>query len=114
MEMSIKRPDWCKHKDCNFVRAFQVLGMPNGICGGKKPVSSNHKQPGMAPHEGIKVNDLRFCIKFDAPNDIVDVSCHKGDLDYFRYIFDCLDGKCTSWLTESMKRYKSHEKGLRI
>ena len=84
-----KRPNWCKHKNCIFKKRHQ-----DSLCGGKliKPQT----------HEG-DFNSYRFCIRFEDGN-IIDISCNDSDLDYFRSIFDVLDGKKTSWLTINKKR----------
>lgn len=85
-EWKQERPEWCKHDDCIFKRRVQ-----DSICGGNLP------EP--APHDK-DVNIFRICIRFETGN-IVDIQCNPTDLGYFRWIFDALDGKKTSWLSKA-------------
>jgi len=78
-----ERPDWCPHKDCVFVR--RVL---DSICGGKLPKPE--------PHNG-DFNPYRICIKTD---EVFDLQVNDTDLGWFRWVFDALDGKKTSWLSK--------------
>ena len=88
-----ERPPWCTHKDCQFLITTQGL-----MCGGKLPKPLPH-DPG-----GPAVNTHRFCLYGTLPNDeIFDLCVNDGDLQGFRYIFDALDGKKTSWLTKARR-----------
>lgn len=80
-----ERPYWCKHQDCIFKKRHQ-----DALCGGDLPNPESHNGD---------FNYHRFCIRFN-DNDIVDIQVNDSDLDYFRSIFDALDGKKTSWLTK--------------
>ena len=75
-----ERPTWCKHKDCLFKKRHQ-----DRMCGGCLP-------------EEIDYETFRFCLRFE-DGEIIDIKCNASDLDYFRSIFDALDGKKTSWLS---------------
>ena len=78
-----ERPVWCPHKDCIFLRS----GGTSSMCGGKLPLSTEH-------NGGI--NTHHFCLSEGGD------SCYEvnaNDLDWFRWIFDALDGKKTSWLS---------------
>lgn len=84
-----ERPSWCPHNSCKFKRISQ-----DKICGGDLP---EHQ-----PHDvgGPLVNTYRFCLKNVLPNkEIFDLQVNDNDLQFFRWIFDSLDGKKTSWLS---------------
>ena len=68
------------------------------MCGGILPKAEFHDGD---------YNKYRFCIRFN-DSDIVDIQCNDSDLDYFRSIFDSLDGKKTSWLT-LQESYRQNE-----
>lgn len=87
-----ERPSWCPHPDCEFKRRTQ-----DAICGGKLPEPQ--------PHNG-DFNTHRFCINESLSakdSKVIDLQVNNTDLDYFRWIFDALDGKVTSWLSKSKK-----------
>ncbi|KKK90611.1 hypothetical protein LCGC14_2721290 [marine sediment metagenome] len=74
------RPKWCPHKDCIFIRSAD-----SRTCGGRLPEPSEHNGA---------LNTHRFCM-YEGYS-----SCYKvnaSDLDWFRWVFDALDGKKTSW-----------------
>ncbi len=77
-----ERPTWCPHQDCVFSRRSQ-----DALCGGRLPKPE--------PHDGDE-NTHRLCIK---AGEVFDLQVNKTDLGYFRWIFDALDGKKTSWLS---------------
>ena len=82
-----ERPTWCPHTDCIFKRRAM-----DNICGGELP----EKQP----HDG-GFNDYRFCLNGAAENGgVFDLMVNDTDLGWFRWIFDALDGKTTSWLSK--------------
>ncbi len=88
-----ERPEWCTHKDCIFKRR----GM-NLLCGGELPEPQSHGKI-----EGI--NTHRFCIRAPRQDnieqyDLTDLQLNADDLDWFRWIFDALDGKMPSWLSK--------------
>ena len=78
-----ERPTWCPHTDCEFQRRVQ-----DAICGGKLPTSE--------PHHGDH-NTHRFCQRDGDDGRVYDWQVNATDLDGFRWIFDGLDGKVTSW-----------------
>lgn len=82
-----ERPEWCKHKDCQFRRR-----VVDSICGGEMP------EP--LPHRG-DLNTHRFCLKgaLQGNDGVFDLQVNASDLDWFRWIFDALDGKRTSSLS---------------
>lgn len=84
-----ERPSWCPHSDCIFKRRTM-----DAICGGELPVPEPH---------GPSMNTHRFCInqkQEEIPTvGIFDLQVNDTDLEAFRYIFDALDGKVTSWLS---------------
>lgn len=90
-----ERPKWCPHPDCIFQMQEQNL-----ICGGKLP------KP--APHGEVKeANDKRICIDTrETGHGIFDLQVNDSDLEAFRFIFDSLDGKVTSWRMRGHLKYK--------
>lgn len=89
-----ERPTWCPHADCVFRRRAA-----DAICGGELPKPE--------PHDG-DMNTHRFCVNGpqdpEAPRSaIFDLQVNAGDLDWFRWILDALDGKETSWLSKRGK-----------
>jgi hypothetical protein len=57
------------------------------------------------------VNTHRFCTNWEqsasaTPDKILDLQVMGADLEYFRWIFDALDGKKTSWLSRRGARRK--------
>ena len=83
--MTVERPSWCPHKDCITLRSSQGI-----MCGGKLPEPTEH-------NGGI--NTHHFCL-MEGRESCYEVN--EGDLDFFRWIFDALDGKVTSWLSEPL------------
>ncbi len=79
-----ERPTWCLHKECLFKRRVM-----DAICGGELPEPS--------PHEG-DINTHRICLNQGGRID--DYLVNSTDLEWFRWIFDALDGKETSWLSK--------------
>ena len=61
----------------------------DSICGGNLPKPS--------PHEG-DFNIYRLC--FNQGGRIDSYEVNKSDLGWFRWIFDALDGRTTSWLSD--------------
>lgn len=86
-----ERPKWCRFEDCLFLRRVSDY-----ICGGKLPKPE--------PHQG-DFNTHRFCLKFHkddpGPKGIFSLKVNESDLDWFRWIFDALDGKKTSSLSHA-------------
>lgn len=82
-----ERPSWCGHHDCVFRKRHQ-----DSMCGGDLPTPADHG-------DAKAVNNHRVCIRFEDDNETIDMQCNNTDLDYFRSVFDALDGKKTSWLT---------------
>lgn len=80
-----ERPEWCPHNDCIFLRRVVDL-----ICGGKLP------KP--VPH-GKDFNIYRICIR-ESSLPVFDLQVNKSDLDWLRWVFDALDGKKTSSLSD--------------
>jgi len=82
MKMKQERPDWCHHGECIFKRSSEGL-----MCGGQLPKPTEH-------NGGI--NTYHFCLnsEYDSCYEVNDT-----DLERFRWIFDSLDGKRTSWLS---------------
>ncbi len=84
-EWKQERPTWCLHQDCQFLRRAM-----DGMCGGKLEIPMEH--------EG-GFNTHRFCIRC-TDNSLQDYQVNDNDLQWFRWIFDALDGKKTSWLSK--------------
>ena len=81
-----ERPAWCPHADCRFRRQTQGL-----VCGGELP------EP--VPHDGVD-NTHRLCLDGAADDGgVLDLQVNANDLAHFRFVFDALDGKRTSWLS---------------
>jgi len=78
-----ERPKWCPHQDCIHQRRVM-----DELCGGKLPKPE--------PHDA-DFNTYRICIKTDT---VFDLQVNKTDLDWFRWVFDALDGKSSSWLSQ--------------
>ena len=81
-----ERPDWCPHRDCLFIRCAQGL-----FCGGELPNPTTHTVNG---YTGI--NTHQFCM-IEGPTSCYEVN--SNDLSWFRWVFDGLDGKVTSWIS---------------
>lgn len=82
MEQKQERPSWCPHQECLFVRSAQ-----GSMCGGQLPEPTEHAGG---------VNTHHFCLSEGGD------SCYEvndTDLEFFRWIFDALDGKITSWMS---------------
>lgn len=81
-----ERPEWCPHQDCIFKRRAM-----DSMCGGELPEPILHDE---------NPNTHRMCLReSDPPYGIGDYQVDANDLDWFRWIFDALDGKATSWLS---------------
>lgn len=82
-----RRPDWCPKANCIFKRRAM-----DSICGGFLPEAIEHAGD---------FNTFCFCINDDETPDVpvLPLMVNKSDLDWFRWIFDALDGKRTSWLS---------------
>jgi len=81
-----ERPPWCPHEDCVFRRRVM-----DKICGGELPTPE--------PHDG-DLNTHRWCLNGAADNGgVFDLRVNATDLEWFRWTFDALDGKATSWLS---------------
>lgn len=91
MEWKQERPEWCKHWDCLFLRRAM-----DSTCGGKLPVPEKHD---------MGYNTHRLCMRFEDNGQVIDTQVNDTDLEWLRWIFDALDGKSTSWLSNSAKRY---------
>ncbi len=78
-----ERPEWCPHNDCIFLRSSQGI-----MCGGKLPKPTEHNG-GINTHHFCLMEGHESCYEVNA-----------SDLDFFRWIFDALDGKKTSWLSK--------------
>ena len=86
-----ERPSWCPHLDCSFRRRAH-----DSVCGGELPEPAQHNGD---------FNTHRVCLREDDNGRIADYQVNATDLEWFRWIFDALDGKATSWLS---KRSTSH------
>lgn len=84
-----ERPDWCPHKECIFIRSSQ-----GNVCGGRLPEPTEHTDNGFTG-----INTHQFCLR-EGHNSCFEVN--GNDLDWFRWIFDGLDGKITSWISEPL------------
>ena len=63
----------------------------DSICGGRLP------EP--VSHDG-DFNTHRLCINgVDSSGGVVPIQLNETDLEWFRWIFDALDGKKSSWLS---------------
>lgn len=78
-----ERPDWCPHQSCLFKRRAQ-----DAVCGGTLPGPAEHDDD---------YNTYRICLNEAGKVDNYQVN--NTDLEWFRWIFDALDGKETSWLS---------------
>ena len=84
-----ERPAWCPHQDCLFRRR-----VTDAACGGELPRPE--------AHDG-DMNTHRLCIRpghAEGSPEVVDLQVNKPDLEWLRWLFDGLDGKCTSWLSQ--------------
>jgi len=79
-----EKPSWCPHESCKFLRRVQ-----DDLCGGSLPTPESHDGD---------LNTHRLCIKTDTEG-AFDLQVNTSDLDWFRWIFDAMDGKKTSWLS---------------
>lgn len=77
-----ERPSWCQHESCLFLRRAV-----DHLCGGELPA--------LEPHDG-DFNTHRICIKTE---EVFDLQVNVSDLDWFRWIFDAIDGKRTGCLS---------------
>ena len=84
-EWKQERPKWCPYAGCIFTRRAM-----DNMCGGKLPKPLEH-------HGGM--NTHRFCIRDMDDGSSIDYEVNAVDLDWFRWIFDALDGKKTSGLS---------------
>ncbi len=84
-EWKQERPGWCPHVDCLFKRRAM-----DNVCGGELPAP--------VEHDG-DFNIYRLCIN-EPNNSPFDLQLNEGDLEWFRWIFDALDGKESSWLSK--------------
>lgn len=85
-----EKPKWCPHQECVFQRRAM-----DAICAGRLTAP--------IPHDGV-MNTHRICINQvqdpDASKSLIfDLQVNANDLDYFRWIFDSIDKKETSWLS---------------
>jgi len=87
-EWQQKRPEWCPHSDCVFLRRIQDAG-----CCGALPVPE--------PHDG-DLNTHRLCLRPEVA--VFDLQVNMSDLDWLRWLFDAIDGKKTSWLSQREAR----------
>lgn len=88
-----ERPPWCVHQDCLFTRRVMDY-----ICGGFLPKPEPHLDG---------VNHYRLCLRQfdphdDFPNDpvVYAFQVNANDVDWLRWVFDALDGKKTSSISE--------------
>lgn len=81
-----ERPTWCPNPTCLFKRRAM-----DSICGGELP------EP--IPHAG-DCNTFRFCVNDDETPDasVLPLLVNRSDLNWFRWIFDALDGRQTSFV----------------
>ncbi len=86
-EWNQERPSWCPNETCIFKRRAM-----DSICGGELPEPVEHSGD---------YNNFRFCLNDDFVADVpvLPITVNKSDLGWFRWIFDALDGKKTSWLS---------------
>lgn len=86
-----ERPAWCPHNDCIFKRRLM-----DEACVGELPEPADHG-------DAKRVNTHRLCINADSPDEsrkmLTDLQVNKSDLDWFRWLFDAIDGRKTSWLS---------------
>lgn len=84
-----RRPDWCPHPDCIFLR---VAGQ-HGTCAGRLPRSEPH---------GAGRNTHRWCVDTrETGHGIFDLQVNTGDLYWFGKVFDAIreDAKTQVGLT---------------
>ncbi len=77
-----ERPTWCPVKNCEFLRSSQ-----GKMCGGKLAEPTEHDGG---------INTHHFCLSESGHSSY---EVNTSDLDFFRWIFDALDGRRTSWLS---------------
>lgn len=66
----------------------------DSICGGELPKAQ--------AHGSIKnCNTHRFCMRSEDDGAIADYQVNASDLDWLRWVFDALDGKESSWLSQA-------------
>lgn len=75
-----ERPTWCPIPACLFKRRVE-----DAICGGELP--------NPLPHDS-DMNTHRLCLP---QADIMDLQVNRSDLNWFRWVYDALDGKSTSF-----------------
>lgn len=97
-----ERPSWCPHAStCKFKRRAM-----DSMCGGELPAEVKETDE----FKQLHINDLRVCLNEThqpPPNaKIIDFMVNDSDLDWFRFVYDALDGKKTSWLSTRMERAK--------
>jgi len=87
LEWKQERPSWCPFPSC-----IQKRRVMDAICGGELPKPE--------PHEG-DFNTHRICFNgADSSGGVVPIQVNASDLEWFRWVFDALDGKITSWLSK--------------
>ena len=90
-EWKQERPEWCPHVNtCAFLRRAM-----DSLCGGALPVPESHNND---------YNTHRFCQRDGDDGNVYDWQVNATDLEWFRWIFDALDGKSTSWRSEGAAR----------
>lgn len=87
MEWKQERPSWCPQPSCKFKRRAQ-----DACCVGILQTPQ--------PHD-VDFNIYNWCMRFDDRVDRYEVN--DSDLGQFRWLFDALDGKTTSWLSDRSK-----------
>lgn len=84
-----ERPTWCPHPTCKFIRLAA-----GRICCGRLPAP--------LPHNG-DFNTHRVCL-YPIENKVFDLQVNASDLEWFRWIFDAIDSKRTSWLSRRSEK----------
>lgn len=80
-----ERPSWCPKLDCLFKRRVM-----DSICGGELPEPILHAGD---------LNTFRICLNDDEVADVpvLPILINKGDLNWFRWVLDALDGRHTDF-----------------
>ncbi len=94
-----ERPSWCPHPTCIFKRRAM-----DSMCGGALPKEVKETDE----FKQLHINDLRVCLNetHQPPPHakVIDFKVNDSDLDWFRFVYDALDEKRTSWLSTRNER----------
>jgi hypothetical protein len=90
-----EQPSWCPHSNCLHRRRVE-----DAVCGGELPAPTYHN--GVA-------NTHRLCMRNTDSGEVIDWMTNGNDLEQLRWVFDALDGKCTSWLSKAAREVADND-----